>query len=479
VAGLIRARTLAVAVGRSYNNYAMTEYTTHHFQSASTFTVSIGYDKRLYPYDIDGSIAHARMLGRQGIVSQEDAGTIIGGLEAVRREIEDGVFPWREDLEDIHMNIEVRLHELIGEPAGRLHTARSRNDQVATATRMFVRDAIANAQTALREVQDALLTQAERHMGAVMPGYTHLQRAQPVLFSHHLLAYFEMFDRDLDRFADALRRTNVLPLGSGALAGVPYDIDRDYVAEELGFRSVSRNSMDAVADRDYILEFLATAATTMMHGSRLAEEIILWASQEFGFIRLGREWVTGSSIMPQKRNPDFAEIARGKTGRVYGSLFALLTTMKGLPLTYNRDLQEDKEGLFDTADTLVATLEAFAGMLYGSEIDEDRMQSAAQDSSLLATDMADYLVAKGVPFREAHAAVSALVDIASARKATLADLTISEFKEQSHAFEPDVYDVTPLTSAKARDVPGGTAPNRVASAINQARVRLTAHETSA
>jgi argininosuccinate lyase len=433
----------------------------------------------LYPYDIDGSIAHARMLGRQGIVSQEDAGTIVGGLEAVRREIEAGVFPWREDLEDIHMNIEVRLHELIGEPAGRLHTARSRNDQVATATRMFVRDAIANAQTALREVQDALLTQAERHMGAVMPGYTHLQRAQPVLFSHHMLAYFEMFDRDLERFADALRRTNVLPLGSGALAGVPYDIDRDYVAEELGFDSVSCNSMDAVADRDYILEFLATAAITMMHGSRLAEEIILWASQEFGFIRLGREWVTGSSIMPQKRNPDFAEIARGKTGRVYGSLFALLTTMKGLPLTYNRDLQEDKEGLFDTADTLVATLEAFAGMLYGSEIDEARMQSAAQDSSLLATDMADYLVAKGVPFREAHAAVSTLVDIAAAREAALSDLSISEFKEQSHAFEPDVYDVTALASAKARDVPGGTAPNRVANAIKQARFRLTEREASA
>jgi argininosuccinate lyase len=441
--------------------------------------VSIGYDRRLYPYDIDGSIAHVRMLGRQGIVSNDDARTIVGGLESVRREIEADEFPWRDDLEDIHMNIEVRLHDLIGEPAGRLHTARSRNDQVATATRMFVRDAIANAQAALREVQDAILIQAERHMGAVMPGYTHLQRAQPVLFSHHLLAYFEMFDRDLDRFADCLRRTNVLPLGSGALAGVPYPIDRDYVAEELGFASVSRNSMDAVADRDFALEFLAAAATCMMHGSRLAEEIILWASKEFGFLRLGREWVTGSSIMPQKRNPDFAEIARGKTGRVYGSLFALLTTMKGLPLSYNRDLQEDKEGLFDTADTLVATLEAFTGMLRATDIDEARMQSAAQDSSLLATDIADYLVIKGVPFREAHAAVSALVDLADARKGTLADLAIDEFKKQSHAFEPDVYDVTALASAKARDVPGGTAPNRVADAIKQARVRLTAREASA
>jgi len=457
----------------------MAEYTTHHFQSASPFTVSIGYDRRLYPYDIDGSIAHARMLGKQGIVSTDDARAIVGGLESVRREIEAGDFPWRDDLEDIHMNIEVRLHELIGEPAGRLHTGRSRNDQVATGTRMFVRDAIANAQIALRKVQDALLVQAERHMGAVMPGYTHLQRAQPVLFSHHLLAYFEMFDRDLDRFADCRRRTNVLPLGSGALAGVPYPIDRSSVAEELGFDSVSRNSMDAVADRDYIIEFLATAATCMMHGSRLAEEIILWASQEFGFLRLGQEWVTGSSIMPQKRNPDFAEIARGKTGRVYGSLFALLTTMKGLPLTYNRDLQEDKEGLFDTADTLIATFEAFAGMLHGTEIDEARMQMAAQDSSLLATDIADYLVIKGVPFREAHSAVSALVDIAYARKSTLADLPIDEFKKQSHAFEPDVYDITALASAKARDVPGGTAPNRVADAIKQARVRLSAREASA
>ena len=457
----------------------MTEYTTHHFQAASTYTVSVGYDKRLYPYDIEGSMAHARMLGHQGIISQADAGAIVGGLEGVRREIEEGLFPWRDDLEDLHMNIEVRLHELIGAPAGRLHTARSRNDQVATATRMFVRDAVANAQAALRGVQDALLGIAERHKDAVMPGYTHLQRAQPVLFAHHMLAYFEMFDRDIERFADCGRRANVLPLGSGALAGVPYPLDREWVAKELGFDSISTNSMDAVADRDYVLEFLAAAATTMMHTSRLAEETVLWTSQEFGFLRLGREWVTGSSIMPQKRNPDFAEIARGKTGRVYGSLMGLLTTMKGLPLTYNRDLQEDKEGIFDTYDTLIATLGAFAGMMQTAEVDEVRMQVAAEDSSLLATDMADYLVAKDIPFREAHGIVSTLFDIAADRKTTIAKLSISEFKAQSPAFEEDVYEVTALASATARDVPGGTAPKRVAEAMAKARARLAAREAQA
>ena len=457
----------------------MTEYTTHHFQAASTYTVSVGYDKRLYPYDIEGSMAHARMLGHQGIISQADAGAIVGGLEGVRREIEEGLFPWRDDLEDLHMNIEVRLHELIGAPAGRLHTARSRNDQVATATRMFVRDAVANAQAALRGVQDALLGIAERHKDAVMPGYTHLQRAQPVLFAHHMLAYFEMFDRDIERFADCGRRANVLPLGSGALAGVPYPLDREWVAKELGFDSISTNSMDAVADRDYVLVFLAAAATTMMHTSRLAEETVLWTSQEFGFLRLGREWVTGSSIMPQKRNPDFAEIARGKTGRVYGSLMGLLTTMKGLPLTYNRDLQEDKEGIFDTYDTLIATLGAFAGMMQTAEVDEVRMQVAAEDSSLLATDMADYLVAKDIPFREAHGIVSTLIDIAADRKTTIAKLSISEFKAQSPAFEEDVYEVTALASATARDVPGGTAPKRVAEAMAKARARLAAREAQA
>jgi argininosuccinate lyase len=450
----------------------MAGYTTHHFQTDSSFTVSVHYDRRLYAFDIDGSISHARMLGRQGIVTQEDARAIVGGLTAVRKEIESDLFPWRDDLEDVHMNIEVRLHELIGEPAARLHTARSRNDQVATATRLFVREAIGHARIRIGEVQSALVALAEKHVDAIMPGYTHLQRAQPVLFAHHMLAYFEMLDRDADRLSDCRRRTNVLPLGSGALAGVPYPIDREYVARELGFDSVTANSMDAVSDRDYILEFLAAASTCMMHCSRMAEEIVLWATQEFGFARLGQAWVTGSSIMPQKRNPDFAEIARGKTGRVYGALVGMLTVMKGLPLTYNRDLQEDKEGLFDAVDTLDATLTAFAGMLGDLEMDEGRMRAAAEDSSLLATDMADYLVAKGAPFREAHGTVSRLCDVATDRGTTLASLSLEEFRAESPLFDADVYDVTPLASATARNVAGGTAPNRVTAALADAKQRL-------
>ncbi len=452
----------------------MTSYTTHHFESLSRYTVSVGYDRRLYAHDIDGSVAHARMLARQGVITQGDADAIVEGLEAVRREIESGAFQWRDDLEDLHMNIETRLHELIGEPAARLHTARSRNDQVATATRLYVRGAIDSLTGALRALQDALLVLASRHPDAVMPGYTHLQRAQPVLFAHHLLAYFEMFDRDAARLADARRRANVLPLGAGALAGVPYPLDREWVAAELGFEGVSANSMDAVSDRDYIVELLASASLCMTHCSRLAEELVLWTSQEFAFIRLGRRWVTGSSIMPQKRNPDFAEIARGKTGRVYGSLVALLTTLKGLPLTYNRDLQEDKEGLFDAVDTLQATLEAMQGMLADCEVDADRMREAASDSSLLATDMADYLVAKGAPFREAHAAVSALCELAGERGVPVTMLPLDDMRAAHSAFDEDVRELTAMASAAARDVPGGTAPARVAAALADARARLGA-----
>ena len=452
----------------------MADYATHHFTAASRYTVSVDYDRRLYAHDIEASIAHARMLGRQGIVSEADAEAIVGGLGDVRREIEAGGFDWRDDLEDLHMNIEARLHELIGEPAARLHTARSRNDQVATVTRMYVRDAIAETIAGLRRLQDALVSVAEAHREAIMPGYTHMQRAQPVLFAHHLLAYFEMFDRDAERFSETAARTNVLPLGAGALAGVPYPIDREWVAGELGFDGLSANSMDAVADRDYIVEFLADAAICMMHCSRLAEELVLWSSTEFGYVRLGSEWVTGSSIMPQKRNPDFAELARGKTGRVYGSLVALLTVLKGLPLAYNRDLQEDKEGLFDTVDTLGATLDAFCGMLGSIEVDEARMEEAAQDSALLATDMADYLVGKGAAFRDAHAAVSALSEAASARGVGLGELSLDELRERSPAFDADVKDLTARASVAARDVEGGTAPSRVADALAQARKRLGA-----
>lgn len=452
----------------------MTAYATHHFEAASRYTVSVGYDRRLYAYDIAGSAAHARMLARQGIIPQADADAIADGLEAVRREIESGAFPWREEREDLHMNIEARLRELIGEPAARLHTARSRNDQVATATRLYVRDAVDRAVRALRALQGAILALAERDGEALMPGYTHLQRAQPVPFAHHLLAYFEMFDRDAARFADARKRVNVLPLGSGALAGVPYPIDREWTARELGFDALSANSMDAVSDRDYAVEYLAAAAVCMMHCSRLAEEIVLWSSQEFGFIQLGRQWVTGSSIMPQKRNPDFAEVARGKTGRVYGGLIALLTTLKGLPLTYNRDLQEDKEGLFDAVDTLESTLEAMRGMLGDCAVNAERMREAAEDSALLATDLADHLVGKGVPFREAHAAVSALCDLASERGVPLTALPLEEMQALRPEFDADARGLTAAASAAARDVPGGAAPVRVREALAAAKARLEA-----
>jgi len=452
----------------------MTAYATHHFEAASRYTVSVAYDRRLYAYDVAGSIAHARMLARQGVIAQADADAIADGLEAVRREIESGAFPWREEYEDLHMNIEARLRELIGEPAARLHAARSRNDQVATATRLYVRDAVDRAVRSLRALQGALVALAERDGDALMPGYTHLQRAQPVPFAHHLLAYVEMFDRDAARFADARKRVNVLPLGSGALAGVPYPVDREWTARELGFDAVSANSMDAVSDRDYAVEYLAAAAACMMHCSRLAEEIVLWSSQEFGFIQLGRQWVTGSSIMPQKRNPDFAEIARGKTGRVYGSLVGLLTTLKGLPLTYNRDLQEDKEGLFDAVDTLEATIEAMRGMLGDCAVNAERMREAAEDSALLATDLADYLVGKGVPFREAHAAVSALCGVASERGVPLTALPLEEMQALRPEFDADARNLTADASAAARDVPGGAAPARVRQALAAAKARLEA-----
>ena len=346
----------------------------------SQYTVSIDYDRRLYRQDIAGSIAHARMLAKQGIITQEDADLITEGLAKVGQEIEAGAFPWDPSLEDLHMNIESRLQQLIGAPAGRLHTARSRNDQIAVDMRLYTKEVIDVTQAKLRRVQSALVELAERYRGVVMPGYTHLQRAQPVLFAHHMLAYFQMFQRDFQRFSDCRRRTDVLPLGSGALAGVSYPSDREFLARELGFKEISANSMDAVSDRDFLLEYLAAAAICAMHLSRLAEEIVLWSSREFSFVTLSEDFTTGSSIMPQKRNPDFAELARGKTGRVYGHLLGLLTVLKGLPLTYNRDLQEDKEGFFDTVDTLTSTLEVFQGMLSGLTLNEERVTALAGES---------------------------------------------------------------------------------------------------
>ena len=440
----------------------------------SRYTVSIDYDRRLYQQDIAGSKAHAKMLAKQSIISQEDAAQITEGLTSIEQEIRDEKFPWDPTLEDLHMNIESRLHQLIGAAAGRLHTARSRNDQVAVDLRLYTKGTIVDLVKGLRGVQAALLGLAGKHQGVVMPGYTHLQRAQPVLFPHHMLAYFEMFQRDIGRFEDCHKRTDVMPLGSGALAGVPYHTDREFLAAELGFSRISANSMDAVSDRDFVVEFLAAASVCMMHFSRMSEELILWSSGEFGFIRLSDEFTTGSSIMPQKINPDFAELARGKTGRVYGDLIGLLTTLKGLPLTYNRDMQEDKEGFFDAADTLTTTLDVFQAMLPGMQLNEERISSLASESQMLATDLADYLVGKGMPFREAHGIMRQLSRYCGDENVSLQDLPLAEYQKLSDLFQDDVYDITAESSAAARDNPGGTAPNRVATALLEAKKMLEA-----
>ena len=433
------------------------------------YTVSIDYDRRLYKQDIVGSMAHAKMLAKQGIISQEDSDKITQGLKSIELEIIEETFPWDPTLEDLHMNIERRLHDLIGAAAGRLHTARSRNDQVALDLQLYTKTTIVDLVRGLRGVQSALVDLADKYSGVVMPGYTHVQRAQPILFPHHMLAYFEMFQRDVGRFEDCYKRTDVMPLGSGALAGVAYQTDREFLAAELGFSRISANSMDAVSDRDFVVEFLAAASTCMMHLSRLSEELVLWSSGEFGFIRLTDEFTTGSSIMPQKRNPDFAELARGKTGRVYGDLMGMLTTLKGLPLTYNRDMQEDKEGFFDAADTLATTLDVFKAMLPGMQLNEVRVSSLAGESQMLATDLADYLVGKGMPFREAHGIMRQLSRRCDDDNVSLQELPLAEYKKMSDLFTEDVYDITAESSAAARDNYGGTAPARVAAALQEAK----------
>ncbi|MEX0683059.1 MAG: argininosuccinate lyase [Dehalococcoidia bacterium] len=443
---------------------------------ALQYSASVDYDMLLYPWDIRASQAHARMLGRQGIIPDADAEAIVRGLDEILEEIEAGTFDWREDLEDVHLNIEVRLREKIGDAGARLHTARSRNDQIATDMRLFVMTVCSTAIDDLRGLQAALLTLAEAHADVVMPGYTHLQRAQPVLFAHHLLAYFEMFERDVERFSACYGNADELPLGAGALAGVPYPIDRESVASELGFSRVSLNSIDAVSDRDFIVDFQAAAATAMMHLSRLSEEIVLWSSDEFGFVRLPDDFATGSSIMPQKRNPDIAELARGRTGRVYGNLMAILTTLKGLPLAYNRDLQEDKLGLFQSADILATTLTVYAAMLPKLQVNAERAMQAASGGYLLATDVADYLVRKGMPFRDAHAAVSELVRFAESAGKALGELTLEEYRRFSPEFQEDVLALDVHASIDARDVAGGTASNRVSAALKEARKRLEGAE---
>ena len=438
----------------------------------SDYTVSIHYDRRLYRQDIAGSIAHARMLARQGIIAAREADLIVDGLGRIREEIEAGRFPWRAELEDVHMNIEKRLYEIIGPAAGKLHTARSRNDQVATDVRLYVKEIIGETLDALRALRAAFVRTASANSTVLMPGYTHVQRAQPVLFAHHMLAYFEMFGRDSLRFRQARKSADVLPLGSGAMAGVPYPIDRESTASELGFHAISANSMDAVSDRDFLLEFHAASSICAMHLSRLGEELVLWSSDEFGFVQLDERYTTGSSIMPQKRNPDFAEIARGKTGRVYGNLIGLLTTMKGIPLTYNRDMQEDKEGLFDTVDTLIPTLRVAEGMVSTMRVHANRMRSAAERSYALATDVADYLVAKGTAFREAHGIVARLSQHASSSGKRLDELGLDEYQRFSDKFDADVRGITVESSVRSRDVRGGTAPNRVESAISDAMTEL-------
>lgn len=431
-----------------------------------------GMDRELYEFDIAGSVAHARMLGAQGIIAQDDADAIVAGLGEVLAAFRAGKIVWRPELEDIHTHVEVLLRERIGDAAGRLHTARSRNDQVALLNRMLVRDLCERAVDGLAELIRVLTDLGDRHAADAMPGYTHLQRAQPVTLGHHLLAYGEMFLRDRARFADCRGRTNVLPLGSGALAGSPYPLNRDMVARELGFDAVSRNSLDATADRDFAVEFLAACAITQMHVSRLGEEIVLWASAEFGFVELPDAFATGSSIMPQKRNADVAELARGRAGRVYGELLNLLTLMKGLPLAYNRDLQEDKAAVLAAAGVVLPTVRIFAAMLPALRFRLDRMKEAAGGGYSLATDVADYLVKKGMPFRDAHAVVGALVRECEARACELNELPFEVYQQASNLFSADVLAIDVESSLASRAIAGGTAPDRVRLAAAELRALL-------
>ena len=423
---------------------------------------SITYDRRLYPFDIQGSLAHARMLVKQGIIPQEDGERIRQGLLQIQEELDKGEFVFHTELEDIHMNIESRLTQLAGPAGARLHTGRSRNDQIATDERLYLRHVVDQLRQELRAFQKALHTLASQNREAIMPGFTHLQHAQPILFPHHLLAYVEMVERDRERLADARHRINRLPLGAGALAGSTLPLDREFVARELGFEAVLQNSMDAVADRDATLEFLAALAIVAMHLSRLAEDIILWFSQEFAFIEIGDAFTTGSSLMPQKKNPDMAELTRGKTGRVYGALIGLLTTMKGLPLTYNRDLQEDKEGLFDAVDTVSLVLRTLTAMLATVKIRAPRMAQAASDPALMATDLAEALVRQGIPFREAHHQVGRFVAACQKRGLTLAQADLSLMRESiPSATEEFLSLFDPRHSTEARNLLGGTAPAQV------------------
>jgi argininosuccinate lyase len=437
------------------------------------YTASVGFDVRLAADDIRGSLAHARMLRAAGLLSAVDLASIERGLASVGSEIEQGKFAWSLDAEDVHLNIERRLTALVGEAGKRLHTARSRNDQVATDLRLWLRNELDGIVELLRRLQLALCDGAQRHAAVVMPGFTHLQVAQPVTFGHHLLAYFEMFERDRTRLLDCRKRLNVLPLGAAALAGTTYPIRRERVARELGFASVAENSLDAVSDRDFAIEFCACASIAMMHLSRLSEELVLWMSPRFGFISLPDRFCTGSSIMPQKKNPDVPELARGKSGRVFGHLLALLVLMKGQPLAYNKDNQEDKEPVFDSVDTLRETLALFCEMIPGISVNQARMRAAAAEGYATATDLADYLVKKGVPFRDAHEAVAKAVRRAEERGCDIAELPLAELRQFSPRIDADAKSVLTLeASVAARNHIGGTAPAQVRAAAVRARRRL-------
>ena len=440
--------------------------------SVEAFTASIDVDRRLYRHDIRGSIAHAKMLAKQRIIPARDARKIVRGLQAVEREIDAGKFAFSQSDEDIHMNIERRLTELIGPAGGKLHTARSRNDQIALDMRLYLRDEVKSVVAGLHMLRRELAAAAKNHLDVIMPGYTHLQRAQPVLFAHHLLAYVDMFERDSERFNDGLERINVLPLGSGALAGTAFPIDRRYVAKLLGFPRLSKNSIDAVSDRDFLLEFLAAASILFVHLSRLADELVLWSSQEFSFIELPDGYCTGSSMMPQKKNPDVPELIRGKTGRIFGHLHALLTIMKGLPLAYNRDLQEDKIPLFDSVETVKTSVKIMSEVIAGMKVRRERMAGAVNDGFMNATDLADYLVERGAAFRAAHEIAGKVVQFCLAQKKRIEELSLAELKRFSGKFEKNVYR---YISAEAvvgrRRAPGGTARRNVVRRLKELRAR--------
>ncbi|MDO8925913.1 MAG: argininosuccinate lyase [Sideroxyarcus sp.] len=437
------------------------------------YTASVDFDKRLALFDIQGSLAHAQMLATCNIISAQDLKDIQRGLSQIENEIISGDFDWQLDLEDVHLNIEKRLTTLVGDAGKRLHTGRSRNDQVATDIRLYLRSEIDNIVGLLKELQTSLLDLAQHHTHTIMPGFTHLQVAQPVSFAHHLMAYFEMCQRDIGRFGDARKRVNRLPLGAAALAGTSYPIKREYVAELLDFDGVCENSLDAVSDRDFAIEFTASSALVMTHLSRLSEELILWMNPRFGFIDIADRFCTGSSIMPQKKNPDVPELVRGKTGRVNGNLVALLTLMKGQPLAYNKDNQEDKEPLFDTVDTLTLTLRIYADMMRGITVKPEAMRRAALQGYATATDLADYLVKKGLPFRDAHEAVALAVRHAEQKGCDLAELKLDELQQFSALIADDIYGVLTLEgSLAARNHTGGTAPNQVEAAIARARKLL-------